>query len=188
MGLDDKYKDSELNFGRLLVLNGNAKNKLATIKRCVRSKYAKRVKQNAPFEDANSLLINDLCRGFDICGQGDGDTCQIFQVDSDAASAFAALGLEGFIAAIDINASELKKLHNSISFYDHVVGIINHLERARSRHSDYIQSLAGFAMLGHKLSQIDIYTEQLETLSGSYGSDLQSESLATIKTILTSSW
>ena len=182
MGLDDKYKDSELNFGRLLVLNGNAKNKLATIKRCVRSKYAKRVKQNAPYEDANSLLVNDLWRGFDICGQGDGDTCQIFQVDSDAASAFAALGLEGFISAIQINASDFKKLHNSLSFHVHASSMTNLLERARSLHCEYMNTLAENEMFSHQSSQIDIYTEQLETLSGSYGRDLKSESLAARRT------
>lgn len=184
MGILDSYKDEDLNFGRLLVLMPTSKETVATIKRSTGSKYAKRVTQAAGQDTVMSHLNVTVCEGLRILmGRWQG-CCRIYQVDDNSVSTFAVLGLDGFVAAIEINAQDFRKLDNAVDTHIRAEQITNRIDEVANLHRDFV-----FALGERKESElIDVYTASIETLENSYGRHLQTKSAVDINKLFANRW
>ena len=184
MGILDSYKDDDLNFGRLLVLMPRSKETVATIKRSTGSKYAKRVTQAASQNEVMSHLYETVCEGLKIkSGRWEG-YYRIYQVDNDSASTFAALGLDGFVAAVEINAQDFRKLDNAVDTHKRAKQITHRIEEVGNLHRNFVYALGQRKGVG----LIDVYTASIETLEESYGHDIQSKAEADINELLANRW
>ena len=184
MEILDSYKDDDLNFGRLLVLMPKSRETAATIKRITGSKYAKRVTQTASQNKTMSHLHMNICEGLAIKSGRWKGWYRIYQVDDKSVSTFAALGLDGFVAAIEINAKDFKRLHNAIAIHLRISKIASRIDDVANFHSDFVFTLGE----RKEVELIDVYTEAIETLEKSYGRDLQTKAVVDINEIFENRW
>ena len=184
MGMLDSYTDDDLNFGRLLVLMPRSKETVATIKRSTGSKYAKRVTQAASQNEMMSYLYATVCEGLKIKSGRWKGYYRIYQVDDNSASTFAALELEGFVAAVEINAQDFIKLVNAIDTHIRAEQITHRIEEVANLHRNFVFALGQRKEVG----LIEVYTASIETLENSYGRDLQTKAEADINELLANRW
>lgn len=184
MGRFDCYKDEDLNFGRLLVLMPESKETVATIKRCIGSKYAESVGDEAYKSALHARLYVDICDAMKIKNGLWNDQYRIYRVDDNSLSTFATLGLDGFVTAMELKAQDYEKLHNAVRIYACIEEITHRIEEVATFHRGFLSELGR----DNNLSQIDGYTASIETLEETYGRDLQSRALADINEILASRW
>lgn len=114
--MNSMFTDAQLNFGKVLVLNKNSKIKISEITTKIRATSIKPLRASRRKIEAANILISDLQYAFWYTnGYVKHLELKIYSVGGNVASTFLALAHENdFVAAITLDPTDVKKLHNNV--------------------------------------------------------------------------
>lgn len=112
--MNDLFTDEQLNIGKVLVLAGGHKLKLAEIKRLTRATKVRKLKWSGNFDDVDTFVLSTMYKTISALGIEDLMGGDVYRVYGDnAVTTMLALKTGGACKSVNLNTKDIKKLHNA---------------------------------------------------------------------------
>jgi hypothetical protein len=189
--MNDFFKDEELKYGKILVLNSSHKLKLVEIKKSIHALKLKEIKRKK-IESKSILpssleeLIYRICiLGLEVVEKGYGDDIKIYKVEGDNAStSFLRLTSKDIRSSVNWSSKDIKNLHNALYTKRLIEEIKNKISEVKESHNDAISLFERVS----KKNYIKQKTNVIEKLNREYGEKDMQLRIDKINELIKNTW
>ena len=189
--MNDFFKDEELEYGKILILNSSHKLKLIEIKKSINATKLKEIKRKK--KESKSILPSSLeeliyricILALEVVEKGYGDDIKIYKVEGDNAStSFLRLTSKDIRSSVNWNSKDIRILVNALVTKKLIEEIKYKLSLVKESHNDAISLFERFS----KKNYIKQKTNVIEKLSREYGEKDMQLTLDKINNLMKNTW
>lgn len=141
--LNQMFTDGQLNFGKVLIMNSGHNIPLQTIERLTRSTLTELDSATCNrdafleyvVENSLAAINQEHFHEYEIYVADNSDACSMLLRTAEP---------EGFIAAVELDTTELKALHNASISHKHITNARNAMLRAKNAHNELVMRTKKF--------------------------------------------
>jgi hypothetical protein len=183
--MDDVFTDEQLNIGKVLVLAGGHKLKLAEIKRLTRATKVRKLKWSGNYDDVDTFVLSTMYKTISALGNNDLIGGDVYRVDGDdAVTTMLALKTGGACKSVNLDSKSVKKLHNACLTKQSIDITKREMIRAIESHND----LSVMLTKQMKKNSVTKKTNALDKLVQGYADTELDLTVGRIKDVMENTW
>jgi hypothetical protein len=185
VAMDEMYTDEQLNIGKVLVVGSGHKLKISQIKQLIRADKVRKIKWSGNVDDVDTFVLSVICRAIIALKIDDLIDADLYRVDGDG-TAMTMLGIKtgGKCKTVNLDAKNIKRLHNAIFTKDRIDRAKRQMDRAIESHNDLSAILTKQKIKNGMKKK----TNALDKIVQGYADDELAATLEKIKDVMSNTW